>query len=100
MLYFQAYIRYDKENQAKEALDKANEAMNDEITLNGNKLETRVLEGNFRLTQVQSFCRGYINISAFYASTLLDLGAYTFWPARLFVRPFVYLKKLLASSFY
>lgn len=45
VFYFQGYIRYDQENKAKDVLEKISAAMGDEIVLNENKLEARVLEG-------------------------------------------------------
>ena len=42
----EAYVRFSQENDAKEALAKALEANNGEITLKGAKLEHRVLEGD------------------------------------------------------
>jgi hypothetical protein len=43
----QCVVRYDKENMAKEVLEKALAANNNELVIHEKKLESRVLEGKY-----------------------------------------------------
>ncbi|XP_053386456.1 lupus La protein-like [Mercenaria mercenaria] len=54
-------VRYDKENMAKEVLEKVMEANNNEIIIHENKLEARVLEGEEEVARWRKMHEDSIN---------------------------------------